>query len=117
MGIERMEITKIIERFELVEEKFCIAISGLYATGYPSRVNGGSLCHVEIKFDLISLRKGGKMKRDFWVNASAYNTAGQLLEERSERICAKTFMGFQPISIDLSDLLQAPTKIRLFPLA
>jgi ankyrin repeat protein len=110
----KQEITKIIERLELLEEKFGIAISGLYAnyeTGNPAFPH-----IVKINFDLSSL-SGGKLERSFKMLASAYNSAGQLLQTESIRIDADDFMGFSPVSITLYHLDQAPEKIRLFPAA
>ena len=113
MSGDKKEITKIIERFELLEEKFGIAISGLYATSEPARCVDRVICYIKINFDLTSL-SGDKLERDFWVKASAYNSTGQLLETRSERIRANDFMGFSPVSITLYDLDHAPEKIQLF---
>ena len=118
MSREREEITKIIERLELIEEKFGIAISGVYAHGGPGRVNGEDVYYMKINFDLISL-SGGKLKEDIKMNASAYNSAGQLLQTTFQYISANNFMGFQPISMDLYTygFYQMPEKIRLFPSA
>lgn len=109
----KKEITKIIERLELLEEKFGIAISGLYAnyetgnSAYPHIVT--------INFDLTSL-SGGQLERSFSMIASAYNSTGQLLETHKTHIDADNFMGFSPVSITLY-LDQMPEKIRLFPAA
>ena len=108
----KKEITKIIERLELLEEKFGIAISGMYAN-YES--GDRSFPHmVNINFDLTSL-SGGKLERSFHIFASVYNSMGQLLETKSIRINADDFIGFSSVSINLRDLDQAPEKIRLFP--
>jgi len=110
----KQEITKNIERLELLEEKFGIAISGLYAN---YETGNSAYPHiVKINFDLTSL-SGGKLERSFKVLASAYNSAGQLLRTESTRIDADDFMGFCPVSITLYDLDQPPEKIRLFPSA
>jgi hypothetical protein len=115
MGKEKKEITKIIERFDLLEEKFGITISGLYATCEYEPYGTPPYHEVEINFDLSSV-SGGKLERNFKVISSAYNSAGQLLKTDSTRIYADDFMGFSPVSITLH-LDQAPEKIRLFPAA
>lgn len=109
----KKEITKLIERLELLEEKFGIAISGLYASCKYEPY--GPYHDIKINFDLTSL-SGGKLERSFNVIASAYNSAGQLLQTGSTRIDADDFMGFSPVSITLH-LDQVPDKIRLFPSA
>jgi ankyrin repeat protein len=111
----KQEITKIIERLELLEEKFGIAISGLYSTCEYEPYGTPPYHEVKINFDLISV-SGGKLERSFNVIASAYNSAGQLMQTDSTRIYADDFMGFSPISITLH-LDQSPEKIRLFPAA
>jgi len=111
----KQEITDIIERLELLEEKFGIAISGLYATSYYQS-NGTPPYHeVRINFDVTSL-SGGAFERSFPIRASAYNAVGQLLDTSSAYIDNEKFIGFSPMSI-LSHLDQEPTKIRLFPAA
>jgi hypothetical protein len=109
------EITNIIERLELLEEKFGITISGLYADSKPVRVNGvEGYIYIRINFDLTSLA-GDKLERDFSVVASVYNSAGQLLDTKSTLIYADKFNGFSSVSMSLYDLDQTPAKIRLFP--
>lgn len=111
----KQEITKIIERLELLEEKFGIAISGLYATCRYESYGSPPYHEIEINFDLTSL-SDGKLERSFNVIASAYNFEGQLLKTDSTRIYADDFLGFSPVSITLH-IDQSPEKIRLFPTA
>lgn len=114
-ALERREITNIVERLELLEEKFGIEISGLYASCYYQS-NGTPPWHeVIINFDVTSL-SGGVLERNLKISASAYNPTGQLLGTTSSYISIENFMGFSPISIT-SHLDQEPAKIRLFPAA
>lgn len=110
------EVTHLVERLDLLEEKLGILISGLYATVETAhRLDGDyDVRYIKINFDLSSVN-GGNLKRDFLITASAYNTAGQLLETTCTYINADRFMGFQSISMNLSSLIQMPEKIRLFP--
>lgn len=107
MGKEKKEITKIIERFDLLEEKFGITISGLYATcdHEPDEYR------IQINFDVTSL-SGGKLGHSLRINASAYNSAGQLLGKGT--VSTYDLHGFSSESISL-DIDQEPVRIRLFP--
>ncbi len=110
---EKLEITNIVERLELLEEKFGIAISALYASCYYQSYGTPPYHEVKINFDVTSL-SGRELERSFNISASAYNAAGQLLDTSSTYINNEEFMGFGPGSI-LCHLDQAPAKIRLFP--
>lgn len=109
----KQEITSLIERLELLEEKFGIAISGLYAS-HNDLSNGTRSCHhVTINFDVSSL-SGGKLSQGLKINASVYNAAGQLLGITPAYIHSDRFLGFDSMSI-LATLEQEPAKIRLSP--
>lgn len=110
---EKLEITNIVERLELLEEKFGIAISALFASCYYESYGTPPYHAVTINFDVTSL-SGGKLECSFKISASAYNLAGQLLGTSSTYINNEEFIGFGPESI-LCHLDQAPAKIRLFP--
>ena len=112
---EKLEITNIVERLELLEEKFGIAISALYASCYYQSYGSPPYHEVTINFDVTSL-SGRGLERSFNISASAYNAAGQLLGTSSTYINNEEFMGFCPGSI-LCHLDQVPAKIRLFPSA
>lgn len=110
MNKGKKEITEIVERLELLEEKFGVAISGLYAICEP---RDWTPYLVTINFDLASL-SGGKLERSFAVYANAYNSAGQLLNMSRPCIDANDFMGLQSFSLCL-EVDQVPEKIRLYP--
>ena len=113
----KKEITHLVERFELLEKKFGIAMSGLYATCKPEF----AICDDEldemqppryrilINFDVTSLSEFQLEK--IAVNAAAYNSADQLLGEYIS-IC-----GHQCFSSESMQFLldQKPAKIRLYP--
>jgi len=114
--VEKMkqEITKNIERLELLEEKFGIAISGIYASCEATPWNRPTSDYiVSVNFDMASLN-GGALGRSFKICASAYNSTGQLLGKLESYIDKEDFMGFASINITLY-LDQAPEKVRLFP--
>jgi len=107
-----MEITNLVERLEVLEEKCGIAISALYASYV---ITDYSKTKIIINFDLTSL-SGGSLKRNVYMRAGAYNSAGQLLGTASSyRIYSNTFLGFKSQSITIDDLDKVPEKIRLHP--
>jgi len=113
----KKEITHLVERFELLEEKFGIAISGLYATCKPEFATCDDepdepqppRYRIHINFDVTSLSEVQLEK--LAVNASAYNSDDQLLGEGIS-IC-----GHQCFSSESMQFLldQKPAKIRLYP--
>lgn len=109
----KRDITKCIERLELLEEQFGIAISGLYATCIYQPHGTPPYYEVKINFDVTSLT-GSALERNFMLSASAYNPAGQLLDTSSSYIDKEDFLGFGPRSIT-AHLDQQPARIRLFP--
>jgi hypothetical protein len=109
------EITHLVERLELLEEKFGIAISGVYATCQYVPNWDPPYYHVIVNFEVASL-SGGELKQDLKILATAYNADGQLLEKKWGYLLQEKFLGFSPESIT-AELNQAPTRIRLFPTA
>ena len=110
----KKEITEIIERLELLEEKFGIAISGIYASCEETPWNRPTGDYrVIVNFDISSLN-GDALARSLHICASAYNSAGQLLSKQQSHIDKDDFAGFASIDITLY-LDQMPERIRLFP--
>lgn len=110
---EKQDITTMVERLELLEEKRGIEISGVYATCCDRPNAMPPDYDVMINFDVTSLN-GGQLEANFQVQASAYNAAGQLLATAYAFIYSDKFMGFGSWSEHLY-LDQAPKRIRLFP--
>ena len=110
----KKEITEIIERLELLEEKFGISISGIYASCEETPWNKPTGDYrVIVNFDISSLN-GDALARSLHICASAYNSAGQLLSKQQSHIDKDDFAGFASIDITLY-LDQMPERIRLFP--
>lgn len=118
-ALSKREITDIVERLELLEEKFGIAISGLYATCEYIPYVTPPYHEVIINFDVTSLG-GGKLEGGsndgFKLCASAYNSEGQLLKTETTYLVYDGFMGFESKSIR-AHLDQVPARIRLSPTA
>lgn len=107
MRRQKKEITKTVERFELIEEKLGVEISGLYATceHEPDEHEFA----IQINFDVTSLT--GKFEYETYI-ASAYNSAGQLLGKGSVSTYGRHGFSSESISLRID---QEPVRIRLFP--
>ena len=114
MSKGKKEITEIIERFELREEMLGVVISGLYANCEYITDDSHPYYTIRINFDIASL-SGNKLGRSVSINASAYNSAGQLLGAERTQLFDQNFMGFSSESICFYSLDQEPKKIRLYP--
>ena len=110
---EKLEVTDLIERLELLEEKIGVSISGLYASMEPRIWATPPDFLVRMNFDIVS---GGSMPLEdsFYLRASAYNNAGQIVGKGETYIYHKEFLGFDSRSIEMV-VDQVPMKIRLFP--
>lgn len=108
------EITHLVERLELIEEKFNISIEGIYATCcfYDLKSFTISSYEVELKFDVIG--NGIALDRNFSIRANVYNTQSQLLGTQTTFIRKDQFVGFATQKINIS-VNQFPMKLRLFP--
>ena len=108
----KYEITGIVERLELMEEKFGISIDGLYATCEKQTWNNAESFQLTLNFDVTATT--GDIDRGFSIRANAYNTQGQLIGTQTAFIDVRQFMGFESKTIQL-DVDHSPTKLRLFP--
>jgi len=109
---QKKEITSLIERFELLEEKLGISFSGIYATAEKRCIDpvDYELC---INFDIQSAN-GSPLEDSLSIRAVAYNEIGQSLGVNEEYVSSEDFIGFDSKSIQFW-IDQPPTKIRLFP--
>lgn len=106
------EITGIVERLELLEEKLGLTLSGIYATCEPSAYKEGQY-EVHVNYD-ISSTHGDGLTNHLYINTNAYNAAGQLLGNSQIFLNKSDFSGFQSATEEL-DIDQLPQKIRIFP--
>lgn len=113
----KKEITHLVERFEPLEKKLGIAISGLYATCKPEFATCDDepdepqppRYRIQINFDVTCLSE--VQLEHLVANASAYDLADQLLGE-SISPCGHQCFSSESIQFFLD---QKPVKIRLFP--
>ncbi len=109
----RNEISGIVDRLELLEEKFGVTLSGIYATCGPSEYQEGRY-ELQINYDISSTNGEGMTHELVWINANAYNALGQLLGNQQHLLQKSKFMGFESASVELI-IDQIPQNIRLFP--
>lgn len=110
---EKSEVTSIIERLELLEEKLGISLSGLYASIEQRAWANPSDFGLCINFDVLSTG-GEPLHESFYIRAAAYNEAGQVIGKDDVFIHNADFSGFDSKSINMV-AAQRPVKIRLFP--
>lgn len=116
MSIEIVEeLTNVVERLELLEEKFNVEISGLYAALELVGVNS---YYLSVNFDITS-RTGGAIDNNVRFRINLYNSDGQLMRTDDRMIYSHEFVGLDTInfSLDLPSKEQKPYKIRIFPVA
>ena len=104
------EVTSNVERLELIEDKFGIGISGVYAS---TQAMAEDQFLVRINFD-ISSSDGEPLKQSFYIHATAYNKAGQAIGMENIFVHQPDFFGFDSRSL-LFYIDQPLEKIRLFP--
>jgi hypothetical protein len=113
MSEGKKEITNIVERLDLLEGKFGITLSGIYATCEPSEYEEGQY-EVHVNYDISSPNGEGLAHDTVWINANTYNASGQLLGNHQHLLRKSKFMGFESASHEFV-IDQIPQKIRLFP--
>lgn len=107
-----VDITSIVERLELIEEKLGVRFDGICCTqikrGWESPVD----FIVEAKFDVIGTEDA--LKRSLRPTLSAYNSAGQLLNTEASFVHNVDYIGIASIKIQFS-CAEAPVRLRLYP--
>lgn len=107
------DLTSVVERLELLEEKFSIEVSGLYA---DLHVFDGVYFWTQVSFDVVS-KTGGTIENDLRFVINYYNSNGQLIQSDDRLILAHRFLGIASIqdSFKLASIEQKPHKIRIYP--
>jgi hypothetical protein len=103
------EVTSLVERLELIEDKFSIGITGIYASVELI----ADKFFVVINFDITS-NNGNSILENFYIHATIYNIDGQAIGMENTLIYKSDFLGFDSKSIKIY-ANQVPAKIRLFP--
>ncbi len=107
-----VEITSIIERLELIEEKLGVRFDGIYGVLVKRAWDNPIDFLIEVNLDVVGTED--TLKRSFKPTLSAYNSAGQLLNTNTSFIHNVNFLGIQSIKIQLL-CAEAPLRLRLYP--
>lgn len=107
-----VEITSIIERLELIEEKLGVRFDALYGVCIKRTWETPEDFLVEVNFDVVGTE--ATLKRSFEPTLSAYNAAGQLLNTESSFIHNVNFLGIESKKIQIL-CREIPVRVRLYP--
>lgn len=107
-----VEITSIIERLELIEEKLGVRFDGIYGICIKRNLEIPIDFLIEVNFDVVGTEE--ILKRSFKPTLSAYNSSGQLLNTETSFIHNVNFLGIQSTKIQLL-CAEAPVRLRLYP--
>lgn len=107
-------ITDLIERFELLEDKFQIRIEGVYGVVSEYSSLSSKEYSVEVNFDVIGSADAFAEDGGLYFIFNAYNTSGQLIATNTRLINSDKFIGIESVKIRL-DCLEKPTRFRLYP--
>lgn len=110
---KKVEVTQLVERLELLEDKLGISISGLYASIEQRSWANPPDFLLQLNFDIVT-GSGAELEDSFYLRAAAYNETGQAIGKDETFIYHKEFLGFDSRSIEMV-VNQKPAKIRLFP--
>lgn len=108
-----VDITSIIERLELIEEKLGVRFDGIYGVQIKRGWENPVDFLIEVNFDVVGTED--TLKRSFKPTLSAYNTAGQLLNTNTSFIHNDNFLGIESIKIQLL-CAEPPVRLRLYPI-
>lgn len=106
------EITHLIERLEIIEDKLGVRFASIYCTQVKLIWGNSVEFVVEVNFDVIGTEP--TLSKSFSPKFSAYNASGQLISTNSCFINNDRFLGIEPIKIQLI-CPTSPTQLRLFP--
>ncbi len=106
------EITEIVERLELIEDKLGVRFDGIYAKQVKRSWENPIDFLIEVNFDVVGTEN--TLKRSFHPTLSAYNAAGQLLDSNTSFVYNNNFLGIESKRIQLI-CAEAPVRLRLYP--
>lgn len=107
-----VEITDLVERLELVEEKLGIRFDGMCARARKRIENSPPDYVVEVNFDVVGIEP--QLKQSFHPVLSAYNSNGQLINTCDTFIRDDKFIGIASCKLIL-ECHQEPIRLRLYP--
>lgn len=104
------DLTNIIERLDIFEERAGVQFKGL--TARLSLYDSGRYVHV---YGELHSRNGEKLEKDVRVNVLLYDSSGCVLTIRDKDFSQSDFFGFEPFDFELGFKIGIPSKIRIFP--
>lgn len=109
-GFMTRQVTSIVERLDLMEEKLGINITGVFASIKKVDERDFYIC---VNFDISSI-SGAALQENLEIVFAAYNQIGQVIGISTVSIFTYKFLGFDSLSTGFR-VDQIPVKIRLFP--
>ena len=107
-----VEITDIVERLELIEEKLGVRFEGVCARARKRIENTNPDYIVEINFDVIGSE--AELKQSLQPTLTAYNDMNQVIATDDTFINNDKFIGLQSCRIVI-ECHQKPRRLRLYP--
>ena len=106
----KSEVSDLIERLEVFEEKYNVRLESLSA--FRTRYENGEYS-VEV-FGEIYPRTGATIEHDIEIVGSLHDSQGKVIELEDRRISEDGFFGFQAFHFYFSTVIVEPTKIRVY---
>ena len=107
-----VEITDIVERLELIEEKLGVRIEGVCARARKRIENTIPDYVVEVNFDVVGSET--ELKQSLQPTLTAYNDMNQVIATNDTFINNDKFIGLQSCRIVI-ECHQKPIRLRLYP--
>jgi len=108
------DITHLIERLELFEERLGIRLEGLYAL--YAEIGGSDNCQWVTVTGEIHALEGMKLNQNIKIVGAVYDNSGRVLEIAENFVFAAEFYGFKVFKLTLILPPRANiTKIRIYP--
>lgn len=109
---EKFEVTGLVERLELLEEKIGVRFEGIYAVCEKRESECSTEYSILVNFDIVATDSA--LGFSFKPRLNAYNAEGQLLSTETDFINKDSFLGIQSCKIRVA-CNQIPSRMRLFP--
>lgn len=106
----KTDITNLVERLELFEDRLDVRIEAVYA--YSEQIGGN--CYVYVNGELHP-RGGAQLSQDIIVNVDFLDPAGRVLAATAQGFSSESFYGFETFSLCVNVGGADVSKVRLYP--
>ena len=106
------DITQIIERLELFEEKAGVrleALSGSLQVAQSLGVNNLTI------YGELHPREGTTLPRNVELVVTVYDSSGRVIGVQSRHFFQERFFGFEAFSMCVFNLIERPARVRVYP--